>query len=587
MHLCGFITFSGTFMKKVFLPLIFIAAIASTGCEDKSPVYGEKADCLVIGNVITMDEDNPRAEAVVVKDGIIQFVGERKDAEQYCTDKTKVMDYGTASVYPGFMEGHAHGRIVAERLPGLDLSDLGNEDASTMQDYVNKITQYVNQNPDMEIYKGFGWVVVNDITTTAAALDAICSTKPIILGDLDGHSAWLNTKAIEQYHVSDPANIAKYGTSYIRVDENGHPTGYISEGALDLVRPAWTLSKDEYKKGLLKWQQRAFEFGITAVSEAWLNATDNLVQDAYMELSTSGEWKLRTYAVEKVLPPSDEKELNATLNAILDHSIKYNSEYFKVNGIKIFMDGIVEGGTAWLLEPYSNNNQNYGRTSFPDANVIAQAVAFANSHNLNAHFHTIGDAAVRTAVDGIIQAQTQTGITDARNAVAHLELVNPEEIERIGKNNIIPVVAPLWVPMNKSYQDELYRYIGERIKTQYPIKSFCEKGCKINFHSDYPISPDFNVPQTICAAVTRTDDAHSDADVQNPEEAITREQALQAFTTNIAYQFKQENRLGKLKAGFVANMSVFNKDFLKDDMSTIIQAEVVATIVDGQVVYGK
>lgn len=174
-------------MRKAFLPLIVIAAMASIGCENRSPVYGVKTDCLIIGNVITMDEDNPRTEAVVVKDGIIQFVGERKDAEQYCTDKTQVLDYGTASIYPGFMEGHAHGRIVAERLLGLDLSDLGDYDASTMQDYVNRITQYVNQNPDMEIYKGFSWVIVNDITITAAALDAICSTKPIILGDLDGH----------------------------------------------------------------------------------------------------------------------------------------------------------------------------------------------------------------------------------------------------------------------------------------------------------------------------------------------------------------------------------------------------------------
>lgn len=573
-------------MKKIFFALIAIAAVAAialTGCKDKDPVYNEKASCLIIGNIITMDEDNPTAEAVVVQNGIIQFVGKRKDAEQYCTDNTKVLDYGTASVYPGFMEGHAHGRIVAERLLGLDLSDLGDSNASTMQDYVNRITQYVNQNPNMEIYIGFGWVVVNDITTTAEALDAICSTKPIILGDLDGHSAWLNTKAIEQYHVSDPANIAKY-SSFIRVDEKGHPTGYISEDALELVRSAWALSKDEYKTGLLQWQQKAFEFGITAVSDAWLDVSDASIRDAYMELSTSGAWKLRTYAVEKVLPPSDDKELYATLNAILDHSIKYNSEYFKVNGIKIFMDGIAEGETAWLLEPYSNNDQNYGRTSFPDADVIAKAVAFANLHNLNAHFHTIGDAAVRTAVKGIIQAQTQTGITDARNAVAHLELVKPEEIELIGKNNIIPVVAPLWVPMNKSYKDELYRYIGERIETQYPIKSFCDQGCKINFHSDYPISPDFNVPQTIYAAVTRTSD---EQDVYNPKEAITPEQALQAFTTNIAYQFKQENRLGKLKTGFVANMSVFNKDFLKDDMSTIIQAEVVATIVDGQVVYGQ
>ena len=567
-----------------------LAAIALVSCKDKNddpqpqPDPRRESDCMIVGNIITMDEENPTAQAVVVKNGIIQFVGDRDEAKKYCTDQTTVLKFDSSFIYPGFMEGHVHGMLVAERLQQLDLSSLDEQQGTKMADFLAAIAQYVKDNPSKEIYKGSGWSV-KDVEPTAAMLDAVCSTKPIILTSVDGHSAWINTTAIEQFHLADPANIEKYGTNYIRVDEKGYPTGYISEGATNLVREALTLTKDEYKAGLLQWQQKAFSLGITACTEAALLPNSPII-DAYHELAKSGDWKLRTYAVERIPYTKDEKQFEAALEAARKHSILYNSEYFKVSGIKIFVDGIVEAQTAWFIEPYAHDNQYYGVPAFPDADLIAKAVAFANTNNMNAHFHTIGDAAVRTAVKGIVQAQQQTGITEARNTLSHLEVVQPEELNLIGLHNIIPVVAPLWVPMDKEYYDYLKQYLGtDRLNKQYPIKSFFEKGCKVNFHSDYPVSPSFNVPQTIYAAVMRTLPMCEDFGAQNINEAITREQALQAFTTNVAYQFKQENRMGKLKAGFVANMSVFDADFLKDDLNKVFNAQTVATIVDGQAVY--
>ena len=576
-------------MKKTFFALVAtatVAAIALTGCKDKNPAYDEKADCLIVGKVITMDEGNPSAEAITVKNGMVQYVGTLDEARRYCDDKTKEINYATASIYPGFMEGHVHGMLVAERLQQLDLSALDEQQGTKMADFVAAVAQYVKDNPSKEIYKGSGWSV-RDVEPTAAMLDAVCATKPIILTSGDGHSVWINTKAIEQFHIADIDNIEQYSTNYIRVDENGYPTGYISEGATNLVRAALTLTKEEYKEGLLQWQQKAFSLGITACTEAALLPNSPII-DAYQELAKSGAWKLRTYAVERIPYTKDEKQFNAALEAAFAHSMQYNSEYFKVSGIKIFVDGVVEAQTAWFLEPYANDNQYYGTPSFPDADLIAKAVAFANTNNMNAHFHTIGDAAVRTAVKGIVQAQQQTGITDARNTLSHLEIVQQEELELMSKHNIIPVVAPLWVPMDAEYYNYLKQYLGtDRLDHQLPIKSFFVKGCKVNFHTDYPVSPTFNVPQTIYAAVMRTLPEYAAFGPQNIDEAITREQALQAFTTNVAYQFKQENRLGKLKAGFVANMTVFNTNFMKDDMSAIANATLVATIVDGQEVYKK
>ena len=421
---------------------------------------------------------------------------------------------------------------------------------------------------------------------TRQMLDEICNTKPMIFTSVDGHSMWINTVAIEKYGVSKPENIEKYTTQCIRVDADNYPTGYISEAAMNLVRPALLLSKDEYMKTLLQWQDTAFSYGITAVLEAALPISGTSIQDAFVALAGNPSWKLRTYASE-ALQRSEQKNIEDDIKIIKHHHDHLSSEYFKVYGIKIFMDGVVEAHTAWFIEPYADSASYYGVQAFPNPEGITYAVAYANMNGMNAHFHSIGDAATKTAVEAIIKAQNQTGIKDKRNTIAHLQVVRPEDIELMGQNNIVAVVAPLWTPAIPNYIGRERSFIGDRVDTQYPIKSFFEKGCCVTFHSDYPVSPNISIPQTICTAVTRSYIPFQEATKHNITECITREQALKALTVNVAYQLNEENRLGKLKAGYVANMSVFDADFLKDDLNKVFNAKTVATIVDGQVVYGK
>ncbi len=578
-------------MKKLYFATMALAAITLVGCNEKNdePQIDprQQSDCMVLGNIITMDEENPTAQAVVVENGIIQFVGDCDEAKKYCTDKTKVLDYGTASVYPGFIEGHLHGMEVTTRQFQLDLSELDDDPNTTMWDFLALIKAYVQANDGFELYKGAGWAVHFGVQPTRQMLDSICDTKPMIFTSVDGHSFWINTVAIEKYGVSKPENIKKYGTDCIRVDASGYPTGYVSEAAGDLVRPALLLSKEEYMEGLRKWQTMAFSYGITAVEEAALPVSGTHIQEAFEALDQSGEWKLRTYASEVIQYPMPDEVFYRDINLIKQHYQQNKSEYFKIYGIKIFVDGVVESHTAWLLEPYNDNPSYYGLQAFPYPDRITEAVAFANSNGMNAHFHCIGDAATRTAVDAIIKAQNQTGIKDKRNTIAHLQIIKPEEIDKIAQNNIIPVVAPLWVPKDSDYFSHELEYLGDRANTQYRIKSFFDKSCCVTFHSDYPVSPSISIPRTIYAAVTRTDERYGASGILNIDEAITREQALQALTVNVAYQLSEENRLGKLKVGYVANMSVFDADFLKDDMAQVYRASTVATIIDGNVVYGK
>lgn len=577
-------------IKNLFF-LIITACLAFTiSCSDDEividPDIQGSADKLVIGNIITMDEDNPTAKAITIKNGKVQYVGTLAEARKHCDDKTIVEDYGKNSIYPGFLEGHLHGIEVAGRLDQCDLATLDVKLTTTMDDFIKAMAQYVKDNPGRSIYKGAGWSVRGGVLPTRQMLDAICPDVPMVLSSVDGHSMWLNTVALKKFKYDDPANIEKFGTDCIRLESDGFPTGYVSEGAMELARPALTLTKDEYKENLLKWQDMAFSYGITGVVEAAISIEGTPVQEAYMELAKEGKWKLRTYAMENINYTTDNEKFYGDLNKILDHTKQYNNEYFRVYGVKIFIDGVVEAHTAWLIDPYADDPTYYGKKNYPEPTRIADAVAFANRNGINVHFHAIGDAAVRNAVDGIISGQQQAGVTDARNTIAHLQIVRPEDVKRISENHIIPVVAPLWVPYDPEYSQHEIDYLGrERFDNEYRIKDFFDLGCPVNFHSDYPVSPDIDMPLTIYCAVTRTDLIHGAAGVHGIGQAVTRQQALEAMTFNVAYQLKEENRLGMLKPGMVANLSIYDVDFLKDPIEKVPNANVVATYVDGKIVY--
>lgn len=577
-------------IKNLLFLILTVCLAFTVSCSDDAialdPDIQGYADKLVIGKIITMVPNASTAQAITIKNGKVQYVGSLTEARKHCDDKTVVENYGKNSIYPGFLEGHLHGIEVAGRLDQCDLATLDVKPSTTMEDFVNAMAQYVNDNPKRSIYKGAGWSVRRDVLPTRQMLDTICPKVPMVLSSVDGHSMWLNTVALKKFKYDDPANIEKFGTDCIRLESGGFPTGYVSEGAMELARPALALTKDEYKKNLLKWQDMAFSYGITGVVEAAISIEDAPVQEAFMELAKEGKWKLRTYAMENINYTTDNEKFYGDLNKILDHTRQYKNEYFRVYGVKIFIDGVVEAHTAWLIAPYADDPTYYGKKNYPEPTRVADAVAFANRNGINVHFHAIGDAAVRNAVDGIISGQQQAGVSDARNTIAHLQIVRPEDVKRIYENHIIPVVAPLWVPCDSAYSQHEIDYLGrERFDNEYRIKDFFDLGCPVNFHSDYPVSPDIDMPLTIYCAVTRTDVQHGPEGVHGPRQAVTRQQALEAMTFNVAYQLKEESRLGMIKPGMVANLSIYDVDFLNAPIEEIPAAKVVATYVDGNVVY--
>ena len=539
-----------------------------------------KADKLFLGNIITMDERNLDGmkqkvfKALTVKDGLVQYVGTEEMARKLCDENTEVHDYGNAFIYPGMIEAHCHPEMAGLRLcANADLS--GGE---SIEDYLETVKDYIVRNPEEEIYYGAGWIE-RDVKPDKEMLDSICPDKPILLNSLDGHSLWMNSAACEKYNINKET-AAQWGSAICRVNSDGTPTGYISEGPVQSILSSRKTDEKQNIKAMLAWQEFAFSKGFTACVHTGIFPVE---YETISELEKNGKLKLRTYAYEVL--DENEPDYGAKLESIKESSGKYSGEYFKIIGAKVFMDGVIEARTAWMLEDYLDA-PGTGVKRMCDEEKFTKLLIDASDLGLAVHCHTMGDGAINFALNCIEKAQIKTGNLAMRTALAHVQIVKKEDIKRFGELNVVAVVAPLWTPKLSPFYEQEVEYIGEeKTYNDYPINSFIESGAVIAFHSDYPVSTSFDIPRSIYNAVTRRDPDMEDSDNINKAECISPEKAVAGLTIGPAYSAFQEDHLGKLVIGYAANMTIFDTDFMTAPLKDIAEAKLIATVVDGEEVY--
>ena len=537
---------------------------------------------LILGNIITMDEKKPAAEAALVKDGVFAFIGSAEEAKKLAAPDARVLDYGENFIYPGFMDGHAHGVFAGYRSVGQ--ANLAKAGLSTdYAKYREIIREFIEKNPGRDIYLAAGWVK-NEEPITKAYLDEICPDKPLIMNTGDAHSCLLNTKALKWAGVD--AKFAKeQGYDLVYVDENGEPTGFICEGPAFAVINKVPVTIEEAKTYILAWQDFALSNGLTATAFAG----DDLrfpEAEAYSQLENEGKLKLRTYA--NVIVSDNPKDPKAEIANIAAIRAEYSREYYKIIGAKVLLDGVIEAHTGWMLEDYRDQPGYHGVERYNDHDKMVELIVAADAEGLSVHAHSVGNAATHFMLDCIEDAEKVTGDMDQRNILAHLQYVTEEDIKRLAATRSVAAVPPLWTAkMPGGYEMEVAYAGQEWADRAYPIKSFFDAGANVVFHSDYPVSPMMDNKLSIYMAEKRSVPKFLiDGDTQrNIGEAITREQSLRAMTINVAYQFHQEHRLGSIEFGKVANMTVYDCDFLHDDIEQVAQANLVATIIDGEEAY--
>lgn len=557
---------------------LLLAVIVLTACQPVMPA--EKADVVLTnGYIYTVDAKGSVAEAMAVSGDAIVYVGSNKGAQVWIGENTRVIDLHGRMILPGLVDSHAHAADAVSEIYEVSLYGLGSVD-----EIRQAIRDFVAATPGLHAVKGAGWInaVFGPNGPTKDILDEIVPNIPVILYSEDYHSVWINSKTFELAGITRDTSNPEGGI--IERDAEGNPSGTLRENAIDLVAGVIPdYSVNQYMEGLKYFEGMAHSYGMTTV---YIPSSDETTRQALHNLDAANELTIRFPTAVNANPGDN----TSAVDQLVQIREQENGGNFWIAGVKIFMDGVLEGGTAYLEEPYLYKPDR-GELLW-DPQKYNEMCAALDTAGFQIHVHAIGDAATRITLDGFAYARQQNGKRDSRNMVTHLQLVNPADITRFADLNVIAVPQPYWFVVD-TYYTQAVEYVGqERADRQYPMKSFFDEGVTVASSSDYPVTIPPDPMLAIEIGVTRTVPAGNEAYVApsfiqalNAAEDVTVAQMITSFTINGAYAVFMENEIGSLEAGKKADFIVLDQNILQIKPSEIHNTKVLLTFFNGQEVY--
>jgi len=527
-------------------------------------------------SVYTVDKERSWAQAIAITDGKIVFVGTDADVQPYIDSGTVVMDMDGKMVLPGFVDSHAHPSHTMDFAGNISLYGLDSLDA-----YQTTIADFVEKYSDREFFRGSGWAdsLFPGLGPSKKILDALIPDRPVALVSYDGHSRWVNSVALERSGITKDTPDPESGRIE-RDPDTGEPCGVLRETAMklvDVVIPDYSL--EERKNGLLAYQDMATSVGITLTHDAMLDAGSIA---AFNALAEEGKLKMRFRGSINMDP---DKEIEPQIEMVLAERAKNIHSYFQTPAAKIFVDGVVEGGTAYLLEPYAHRPDFRGEPIW-DPEILNYTAVALDKEQVQIHVHVIGDAAAHITLDALEQARVLNGKRDSRHLVTHLQLVEPEDIQRFKQLDVVGVPQPFWFKIDEYYQELALPYLGkERADLQYPMKSFIDAGVVMASASDFPVTIPFDPFIAIQLGMMRASIGEPSSEVLWPEERVGLEDMIQSFTYNGAYANFIEKETGSIEVGKCADLIVLNQNLFKIPVNEIAKTRVLITLVDGKEVY--
>lgn len=525
----------------------------------------------VKGYTYTTQETLVTFSTVAFKNSKVLAIGDSQLASQY--PNAKVINGKGKTMIPGIVDGHGHLLGLGFNKLNVDVRDLKSAKATAQ-----KVAEYASKNKQLTWIKGRGWnqeIWSDSRYPTAKQLDEYVSDRPVYLSRVDGHAAWLNTKAMELAGITRDT-ISPAGGEIIK-DENGEPTGVLIDNAESLVMakiPAPT--QDEMALALKTASEHLLSLGITSMHDAGI---DQDTYNLYVNKAANNELMVRIYGMLAATDPNLTDMLKAGY-------VKDDNDFLSIRSVKIYGDGALGSRGAALLEPYHDDSHNKGLlvTSKDKLTPLFDTIL---DHRFQINIHAIGDRANRIALDEferVFKAPEASLINGEalRHRVEHAQVVHVEDIPRFKTLNIIPSMQPTHATSDK---DMAPKRIGEeRLKGAYAWQSFIKQGTKIVAGSDFPVelaNPFFGVH----AAVARQDRDNQPKGGWLMGEAMTIEQAFKAFTIDAAFGAHQENIIGGLQAGKYADFVLLDRDIFKLDAKDLWKTKVLETWVAGKQVF--
>ncbi|MBL7994489.1 amidohydrolase [bacterium] len=553
----------------MFSRIIFCFILPFTSCGLK-----ENADLLLLnGRVVTVDEKNPAAEAVAIRDGRIIEVGKNETIRSKYV-ASRVEDLQGAAVFPGFIDAHLHMNSLGRLLLELDLTGTGSYDA-----ILNLVETKVKSSPKSEWIFGRGWDQ-NDWAVkefpTAEKLNACSGNYYVMLKRVDGHAILVNQRVMDAAGITkntpDPAG------GFIIRDTQGNPTGVLVDNAASLVKKVMPVpTREDDSLALELAMKSCLESGLTSVHDA---GVDPQKIDLYKNMSKRGRLTTRIYAM---LDGSNQTLIDEYFQKKRDTANVDN--FLKITSVKLYADGALGSRGAALLEPYSDDVQNSG-LAVTDPEKIQKITERALESGYQVCTHAIGDRGNRMTLDAYEKALLRTNMygLDKRLRIEHAQVVNEFDILRFAKLGVIASVQPTHCTSDMYWAED--RVGPKRILGAYAWQRFLKSGAVICNGSDAPVESN-NPLWGFYAAVTRQDQHGYPQGGWFPDQKMNVLQALKGFTINAAYASFDEELKGSLEKGKLADLVVLDKDITSIDPKEILKTSVILTMVGGKILYRK
>ena len=530
------------------------------------------------GHVHTVDPARPRAEAVAVRGERIVAVGSAPEVGDLIGPRTRVVDLAGRLLLPGFQDVHLH-PIFA----GVDRLQCDLREARGRAEVLAVIRSYVAAHPEDEWIIGSGWYMADfeNGTPRREDIDAIVADRPAFFPNRDGHSTWVNSKALELAGIDRDTPDPDDGR--IERDPDGTPTGTLHEGAAHQVeRLMPEVTAGLMADGLRLAQAYLHSLGITAWQDAIVRPEDQAIYRAAAEAG----WL--TARVEGAMW-WERSRGDDQVDELIERSRSGSIGRLRLNSVKLMQDGVLETFTGAMIDPYLGRDgsptANRG-ISFIDPERLPGWVTRLDGAGLQPHFHAIGDRAVRECLDAVEAARAANGHTDTRPHIAHIQVIHPDDVPRFAALDVTANAQPYWACHEAQMDSLTIPFLGpERSAWQYPYRSLLSAGARLAMGSDWSVSTP-NPLLEIEVAVTRVaDESRGLREPFLPEQALTLAEAVAAFTTGSAYVNHLDADTGTIDVGKLADLAVVDRDLFASDAGPIGDGRVLGTFVGGAPVF--
>ena len=550
-------------------------AVTALVAAPRVATAAEPADLVLTNAVVhTVDAKRPRAEAVAVRGNRIVAVGPATEVQAFVGSRTRVLDLRGRTVVPGFDDSHAH--FLGIGFAHLDVDLVGTR---SYAEVVERVAAAVKGRKPGEWVQGRGWhegkweaPAPGSVRgfPTHAALSAVSPDNPVVLGRADGHAVLANARAMAVKGVSRETS-APAGGEIIRT-ASGEASGVFVDNAEGLVAPP-ERSPDEARRALELAMDECLAKGVTSLTDAGEGAD---VLALYRDAAAAGKLRTRLYVMAAGLP---------TMRALGRPEIGLGGGMLTIRAVKLYADGALGSRGAALLEPYSDDPGNSGLLVTP-AEGILEAARFALAHGFQVGTHAIGDRANRIVLDAYETAfRENPAANDPRFRIEHAQILDATDIPRFARLGVLAAMQGIHCPSDRPWAPQR---LGEARVAEgaYAWRKLLDTGARILNGTDAPVE-DVSPIQNFHASVTRQDASGRPPGGFDPDQKLTRAEALRTMTLDAAYGSFAEAEKGSIEVGKLADLVVLSQDILSVPDDALPKTEVLATIVDGKLLYER